>query len=437
MDNNNQVMPAPSQRLSDEMRLAGANYYNPVVWQGMIKFAKTLIDAKACPAGLDTEAKVLVALQAGREVGLSPINALNSFYIVNGKITIYGDSAIALVLRDGHQIDWGKCDATEANVTITRFDNKKTMTAKFTYADAQRKKLDVYSDGRKNPFWQKFPENMLKFKAFGSIARFIVADSLRGMSIKEELDGSSIDVTADVAPSQPSKAISGEVINNAPTAPAPTETANLEEEKDESASLQEFINKEPEKPAEPIKKRQKADIIKDINSLCLESGKNPKKVLEHYKKNAWTDFTVENLLKIEESVKLSIKPNDTEEKIKDLKARIAEEEMQLQIAEENPTETTQFYSALNKQRARLQDIKNELSALEPKAPTPAQPEAPKEQEEDLATYYMPEEDVLAIVNDLLAKDPADLNEVEMNLANDVSDDKFLGKAHPRYKGLFR
>jgi len=277
---------------------------------------------------------------------------------------------------------------------------------------------------------------MLKFKAFGSIARFIVADSLRGMSIKEEIDGSSIDVTEEITASQPPKAISGEVINKPSTPTAPAESAKVEEEKDESASLQEFINKEPEKPAEPIKKRQKADIIKDINKLCLESGKNPKKVLEHYKKNAWTDFTVENLLKIEESVKLSIKPADNEEKIKDLKFRISEEEMQIKIAEESPTETTQFYNALNKQRTRLQAMKDELRALEPAQSAPA-PQAEPAQEENLATYYMPEEEVLGMVNDLLAKDPADLTEIQMNLVNDVSDDKFLGKQNARYQGLFR
>ena len=376
-EKNESLLQQASQRVSDEMRLQGANYYNPVVWSGMIKLAKTLIDAKACPAGLDTEAKVLVALEAGREIGIAPINALNSFYIINGKITIYGDTAIAVVLRDGHKIDWGKCDANEANVTITRGDNAKSMTAKFTYADAQRKKLDVYSDGRKNPFWQKFPENMLKFKAFGSIARFIVADSLRGMTIKEELDGGSIDETPIIeAPAKKQEAINGDIVEPATTAPA-----KKEEEKDEGASLQEFIAKKPEQPAEPIKKRSKADIIKDINKLCLENGKNPKRVVEHYKKKAWTAFKVEDLLKVEESVQLSVKPSvaKTEEKTK----------------------------------------------------------APATEEEDLATYYMPEEEVLGLVNDLMAKDESELTQAELNLINDVSDDGYLGKTNPRYKGLFK
>lgn len=386
-EDNKSLLPQASQGVADEIRLAGANYYNPVVWQGMTNLAKVLIDAGACPVGLKTQAQVMVALQAGREVGLSPINALNSFYIVKGKVAIYGDSAIAVVLRDGHQIDWGKCDGSSANVKITRGDNKKSMEATFTFQEAENKKLTTYADGSKNPFWQKYPENMLKFKAFGSIARFIVADSLRGMSIKEELEGSSIDaqiveeIPQNIAPVKTEdKAISGEVIN------APSEVKH--EEVDESESLQNFVKQEPVQPVEQIKNRTKVGIVKDINKMCVDNGKDPKKILAHYKKKSWLDFKADELLKIEESVKLSITPaiKATEEK---------------------------------------NNIESKAVKTEPV-------------EEDLATYYMPEEDVLEVVNELYAHEGAtELTQEQQNLIDDVSEDKFLGKQSIRYKGLFK
>jgi len=384
-EKNTSLLPSASQRVSDEMRLQGANYYNPVVWGGMVKLAKTLIDARACPDNLNTEAKVLVALEAGREIGVSPINALNSFYIVNGKISIYGDMAIALVLRDGHQVDWGKCDANTATVKITRGDNDKSMETTFTFKDAENKGLTKYSDGRTNVFWTKYPENMLKFKAFGSIARFIVADSLRGMKIKEELEGSSFD---------------GEIVEEDKTAPklveekikelgAKAEKEEKEEkkaidkaEKDESASLQEFVNKEPEKTEEPAKKRTKAELVKDINKLCVDGGKDPKKILQHYKKKTWLDFTVKGLEKVEESVKLSIK---------DLPSKKEDEKVEEKLAEE----------------------------------------------EELPTYFMPDEDTLDVLNELLAKDASELTKEEQNLVDDVSEDRFLGKDSARYKGLLK
>ena len=380
-EENNNFLPQASQRVVDKIREEGAGYYNPVVWHGMIKLAKVLMDAGACPVGLKTEAQVMVALQAGREVGLSPINALNSFYIVKGKVSIYGDSAIAVVLRDGHQIDWGKCDANSATVKITRGDNAKSMETTFTYADAENKGITKYADGRKNEFWLKYPENMLKFKAFGSIARFIVADSLRGMSIKEELEGSSIDgeIVEEVKTprvTEPAKDVKAEEVT-------PIKT---DEEIDEGASLTEFVNKEPEKKPEPEKKRTKAELVKDINKLCLDNGKDPKKILEHYKKKTWFDFKLEDLVKVEESVKLSVKPATEVKKV----AEVKEEKQTL-------TEAT----------------------------------------EELPTYYMPEEDVLEIVNELMAHEGAtDLSEAQQNLLNDVGDDRFLGKKDARYKDIF-
>jgi len=378
-EKNTSLLPSASQRVSDEMRLQGANYYNPVVWGGMVKLAKTLIDAKACPDGLDTEAKVLVALEAGREIGISPINALNSFYLVKGKISIYGDTAIALVLRDGHQIDWGKCDANTATVKITRGDNNKSMETTFTFADAVRKGLTKYDNGRTNIFWTKYPENMLKFKAFGSIARFIVADSLRGMNIKEELEAGGYDDRETITAEEPkdkkeTKALEG-------TAEQPKKTVK-KEEVDESESLQEFINKEPEKTEEPAKKRTKAELVKDINKLCVDGGKDPKKILQHYKKKTWLDFTVKGLEKVEESVKLSIK--ELPSKKEDAKV------------EEKPAE-----------------------------------------EEELPTYFMPDEDTLDVLNELLAKDASDLTKEEQNLVDDVSEDRFLGKDNARYKGVLK
>lgn len=375
------VIPAPSQRVSDEMRLQSASYYNPIIWAGMTKLAKVLIDSRAVPENLNTEAKVMVALQAGKELGISPINALNSFYIVNGKITIYGDTAIALVMRDGHKVKWGKCDAKEANVTITRADNKEEMESKFTFDDAVRKNLTKYSDGRVNPFWAKYPENMLKFKAFGSIARFIVADSLRGMSIKEEFEGSSV----DEMPENNVPAISA----NAPKELAPAETIKIEQEdEDESASLNKFLEKK-EEPVEPVKKLTRAELVKKINKVCLDNGKDPKKLLTHYKKKTWMDFKLDSLVNVLESVEKTIE------------------------AEKKPLPPKP----------------------EEKAPTPPKPVEEKV-DETLPTFYMPEEETLDKVNDLLAKDEADLSEEEKNLIDDIAKDEFAGRQSARYKGIF-
>ena len=58
------------------------------------------------------------------------------------------------------------------------------MSATFTMEMAKVRGLTS------NPIYAKFPDNMLKFKAVGMVAKFIVPDALHGIAIKEDLEGS-------------------------------------------------------------------------------------------------------------------------------------------------------------------------------------------------------------------------------------------------------
>ena len=50
-----------------------------------------------CPKDfLNKPAQILCAIQYGREIGLSPMQALQSIAVINGKPSIYGDGLIAL-----------------------------------------------------------------------------------------------------------------------------------------------------------------------------------------------------------------------------------------------------------------------------------------------------------------------------------------------------
>jgi len=156
-------------------------------WNTMEIIAKTFLNAGAMPKGIDTAPKLMVILQAGREAGLSPIESLNSLYFVNGKVAMYGEAVPLQVLRAGHEIEWGTCNAETATVTITRGDTGKSMTTTFTMADARSR---GYTN---NPIYQKYPENMLKWRALSMTAKFICPDALRGIGIKEEMEAEVIE----------------------------------------------------------------------------------------------------------------------------------------------------------------------------------------------------------------------------------------------------
>lgn len=176
-----------SQSIIDKAKSESHQWLNPETWRTMTIVAQTFVQSGAMPKSMDTVPKVIVALQAGKEAGMQPLEAINSFYFVNGKVNIYGEMAIAQVLRAGHKIKWGECNATTASLTITRGDSGESMSATFTMEMARARGLTS------NQVYTKYPENMLKFKAFNSIAKFFVADALHGVPIKEIEEAETIE----------------------------------------------------------------------------------------------------------------------------------------------------------------------------------------------------------------------------------------------------
>lgn len=155
-------------------------------WETLNLVAQTLKQGGVMPNSIDTLPKMVVALQAGKEIGLSPIESMNSLYFVNGKITMYGDAVPNQLYRAGHKIKWGKCDEHQAEVTVTRGDTGESMTTKLTMKQAQERGYT------KNSVWQRFPENMLKWRVLSMTAKFVAPDALKGIGIKEDFEGEAV-----------------------------------------------------------------------------------------------------------------------------------------------------------------------------------------------------------------------------------------------------
>lgn len=182
--------------------------------------AQRYMQAGVIPNGLNTAPKIMVALQIGMDLGLTPIMALNSVYIVNGKPTLFGEAVPYLILRDGHKIEWGVYDdeqgnehqiqnnAKQAAVRITRKDTGQKMSQLFTM------QMAIDRGYTKNPVYKTFPENMLMWRAIGMIAKFICTDSLKGLDIKEIVESEAVQEGGRFYNKQESKRVEEEVKQN-------------------------------------------------------------------------------------------------------------------------------------------------------------------------------------------------------------------------------
>jgi hypothetical protein len=137
----------------------------------------------ALPSCYKNPAQIVMALQAGREVGLMPIQSINSFYLVNGNIRLWGSSVPGLLRRAGWQIKWQVSTVVRAEVVLISPKGEETLPEAFTIDDANTAGLT----GKLGDVYKKFPRNMLRWRALGNAIRFNCPEVLMGHYMVEEV----------------------------------------------------------------------------------------------------------------------------------------------------------------------------------------------------------------------------------------------------------
>jgi hypothetical protein len=152
------------------------------------RFANAIVASGFAPRGMEKPEAVLVAIQLGAELGLTPMAALQNTAVINGRPAIYGDAALALVRASGLLESFSEEEVGEAGkdsfgirVTATRRDGSKGCET-FTIGDAKAAKLW----GKAGP-WTDYPRRMLKFRARGFVLRDVFGDVLKGLRTAEEV----------------------------------------------------------------------------------------------------------------------------------------------------------------------------------------------------------------------------------------------------------
>jgi hypothetical protein len=128
----------------------------------------------------------MLAIQHGSEVGLSPMQSLQSIAVINGRPTLWGDAALALVQSSPvcefvYETVEGDGEKMEAVCQAKRRGYAKPTTVTFTVTDA--KKAGLW--GKSGP-WTQYPKRMLQLRARGFALRDAFPDVLRGLVTAEE-----------------------------------------------------------------------------------------------------------------------------------------------------------------------------------------------------------------------------------------------------------
>ena len=190
--------------------------FTPQTMGEAIEFSERLSNSQMVPKNYQGKpTDILVAMQWGFEIGLAPMQALQNISVINGKPSVYGDAAMALVqasavCEDVEEYFDGEGTPNPIAVCIAHRKGRKPVTAKFSVEDAKRAGLW----GKQGP-WSAYPKRMLQMRARGFALRDAFPDVLKGLITTEEAQDYPEDKPVpvkDITPANPLDAIAPPVL---------------------------------------------------------------------------------------------------------------------------------------------------------------------------------------------------------------------------------
>jgi len=213
--------------------------FAPQTMSEAIEFSGMLAKSQMVPKAYQNKPEdVLVAVQWGFELGLAPLQALQNIACINGKPSVYGDAAMALVQNspvcdDIKEYFEGEGTSNPVAVCVAKRKNRSEVVSKYSVEDAKRAGL-----WNKSGPWTQYPKRMLQMRARGFALRDAFPDVLKGLITVEEAQDYPETEEKDITPKPvPS--------NNPLDAIAISEPEILEAPAEERSENTTLISKEP------------------------------------------------------------------------------------------------------------------------------------------------------------------------------------------------
>ena len=158
---------------------------SPQTFEQALTFAKYLAESEMVPKQYrGRPGDCLIAMQWGHEIGLKPLQALQSIAAVNGKPSLYGDAGKAMLLAKGCKIEEDDTEQIRATgIARCRITRPGRGTTERTFSIEDAKTAQLW--GKSGP-WTTSPYRQMAWRAFWFSARDAAADLLRGMGGAEE-----------------------------------------------------------------------------------------------------------------------------------------------------------------------------------------------------------------------------------------------------------
>lgn len=157
--------------------------YEPADLPALVKYAQWMMEASLLPKHIRTPQDVVLIVQFGYDYGMTPQQAIQNLYVVEGKVTMPANIAIGRAM--GHPAcEYLMC--VETTPTQATWEGKRKgypAPTRLTYTIEQAR--DAKLTGKQN--WQKHPAEMLRARAGMQLVRVLFPDILAGIYDPDEL----------------------------------------------------------------------------------------------------------------------------------------------------------------------------------------------------------------------------------------------------------
>lgn len=153
----------------------------PVNYEMMWKVSQRVTNTPFVPKALQGKPEsVLACILYGAEMGIGPMQSLNSIHVIEGRASMSPELMRAMVARYGHRIDVIENSNEACEMKGIRKDTESTATVRWTMADAKKAGLV----GKTN--WDKYPRAMLMARCTSELCRILFPDIIAGLSYTPE-----------------------------------------------------------------------------------------------------------------------------------------------------------------------------------------------------------------------------------------------------------
>jgi len=125
-----------------------------------------------------------VKVIAGKEIGITPLQAQNAFYFVNGRLGLTAQTAGALIKKsDKYDYEVKSHTKDECSIIFYLINGEKKELGVSTFNKEMAAMAGVINKSN----WKNYPMNMMFARALANGAKWFCPDALQGFCTVEEL----------------------------------------------------------------------------------------------------------------------------------------------------------------------------------------------------------------------------------------------------------